>query len=68
MITCDIKYEMIRVAATSNFAACMQGSWETVFDLSTSEIVNFLLKSKASTGVLSSWSYTAINGDPPITV
>ena len=42
---------------TSNFAACMEGSWEIVLDLNMSEIVHFLLKSKASTSLLSLLSY-----------
>ena len=43
----DVIYEVVCVAATSKFAACMEG-----FCLSVGDIVNFLLKSKVSLGSL----------------
>ena len=58
-VICDVKYmyEVICMAGTSKFAAYMEGSWETAFDLSASEIVDFLLKSTASAGLRSLSSY-----------
>ena len=48
MMIHDVKYEAIHVAATSKFPACMESSLETAFDLSVSEILDFVLKSKTS--------------------
>ena len=52
------KYEVIQVAATSKLTPgpCVEGPWNTAFYLSFWDIVKFLLKFKASLGLLSLWS------------
>ena len=52
MMIHDVKYEAIRVVATSKFPACMESSWEMAFDLSVNEIVDFVLKSKTSADMM----------------